>query len=105
MGPHFDDDFSRAAVARWQKERRDPELSSQFENGVRDLFDQAKAAKVLDEVECRLTLCKLSFNAYIQSHEDNGEKLLAGRLGNTVVVLKNDEGGMTVLVQREEIVL
>lgn len=105
IGPHFGDDFSRAAAARWQHEKRDPGVSSLFEAGVRDLFEHANASRVLDEVECRETLCKLSLNAYARSHDENGEKLLAGRLGNTVVVLESDDGGMTVLVQRDEIVL
>ncbi|HEX4337396.1 MAG TPA: hypothetical protein VH062_15880 [Polyangiaceae bacterium] len=105
FGAHFDDSEAAATLRRWRSEARDPSRSDFVERGITNLFEEAEAPDVLDNVECRQTLCMLSFNAGVLDHSRNGGKALAGKLGDGVVVVKSSAQGIVVLIPRDTVTL
>ena len=92
-GPHFGDDVAEATENQWQSEGYDRRRAPGRQQRVTDLF-RGRAQSVLRDVQCRETLCRITFDAV---EMPNAMDTLA-KLGRTVAVLENNQDRVVILI-------
>ena len=87
----------RPIEEQWNSETRSSE-SAVRERYINVLFDTAELATLLNDAECRVSLCRLDMDAKVRGLNHPGMRVLAGKLGRSAAVLVSDSERVVVLV-------